>query len=476
MKFIGSILFFMAIGSLSAQQVTVSREITVKNNFNYDILPNIAGNTIFYHDKGSEQIFEIYDESLKFKGEVQPEFEVKNIQPLAVIPMDSTFSFYYNFRDEDNLITRVIVFDNHINLVDSLTISFRDKKKATTSARYVTSADKSKVLLFTPQEKQILLQLVDNRTLKVIYEYTLNIIGINLRSEFEKITVTNSGEVFIITQKNSLWSRDKSKEFKLIHLTPDLQYTVKNFLPESGEIAMVKLDYDETNKKVAIGGLVSNRGEYTSIGYFGFSMTPASIPAEAEIIINKFTQDFIMEASGKVNKKTKELNDYRIKDMIIRYDGGVILIAEQIREFVRRSQMSNPAQFYSGLPIDGYVDYYNENIILLATFADGTEHWKKVLYKKQFSQDDNGIYSSYFLFKTPSRLRLLYNDEIKTSNTVSEYVLDPLGNYERKSVLSTEYQNLKLRFRDAIQTGSSSIIIPSERNAKIFMVRLDYSI
>lgn len=138
--------------------------------------------------------------------------------------------------------------------------------------------------------------------------------------------------------------------------------------------------------------------------------------------------------------------------------------------------MSNPAQFHNGVPMSGYVDYYNENLIVLANYPDGNEQWKKVLYKKQFSQDDNSIYSSFFLFKTPSRLRLLYNDEIKSSNTVSEYLMDPLGNYERKSVLSTEYQNLKLRFRDAIQTSSTSIIVPSERSSKIYLVKIEYDI
>ncbi len=476
MKWIGYILVFMVVGQLCAQKVTVSREIVVRNNFNYDILPNIGQNTLFYHDRGSEHVFEIYDESLRFTGEVEPEFEVRNIQPIAVVPLADKFNFYYNYRDANNIYTRVISFNDQVELVDSMTIAVRDKRRNNVNARYVVSEDKSKVLLFTPLDKQILLQLIDNQNLRIIYEHTFQIDGINLRSEFDKIALTNQGEIFIISRKNSVWSRDRGKGFKLIHLKKDLQYTVKNFNPESGELSMLKLSYDEKNQRVALGGLVSNNNEDASIGYFGFTISPDQIPDFAEIIINKFSQDFIMEASGKANKKVKELNDFRIKDMILRYDGGIILIAEQTREFVRRSQMSTPGQFYGGLPMAGYVDYYNENIILLSTYPDGKAHWHQVLYKKQFSQDDNGVYSSYFLFQTPSRLRLLYNDEIKSSNTVSEYVLDPIGNFERKSVLSTEYQNLKLRFRDAIQTSSSSIIVPSERNGRIYLVKIDYSL
>ncbi len=476
MKWIKYLLLIIGIGQLQAQKVTVSREILVRNNLNYDIFPNIGPHTIFYHDRGNEQIFEIYDNALKYIREVQVQFEVRNIQPIAVIPMDSTLHYYYNYRDGDNLFTRVIQFDSDLDMVDSLTISIRDKKNSNSNARYIVSNDKSKVLLFTPIDKKILLQLIDNQNLSVLYEQTLNIESINFKSDFDKITLTDQGDIYIITRKNSLWDREKGKGFKLIEVNRNLQYSVKNFNPEVGEITMLKLDFDNKNNRIVLGGLVSNGREDLAFGYFAFSIPPVEVPNVAEIIINKFSQEFIVDATGKVNKKTKELNDYRIKDMIIRNDGGVILVAEQIREFIRRSQMNTTSQFYSGLPLAGYIDYYHENIILLATYSDGTEHWKKVLYKKQFSQDDNGVYSSYFLFQTPSRLRLIYNDEIKSSNTVSEYVLDAIGNYERKSVLSTEYQNLKLRFRDAIQTGPSSFVVPSERNTRIYLVKIDYSI
>ena len=476
MRWIGFLLLFIVIYDLPAQKVTVSREILVRNNFNYDILPNIGKNTIFYHDRGTEQLFEIYDKSLKFIGDAQPQFEVRNIQPVAVVALDSTFNFYYSYRDEGMTYTRVIAFDDEVNMVDSLTISGRNNKKTNTSTRYVVSGDKSKVLLFSPADKQIFLQLIDNHNLQVIYEYTLNIEAINFRTDFEKILLNNAGEIFIITRKNSLWSRDKNKGFNLVHFFPNHQYSVKRFSAELGEISTIKLEYDEKNDKLALGGLIHDGNERTAMGYFGFSISPEKVPLDAEIIVNKFSREFIIEASGNINKKAKELEDFQIRDMFLRNDGGVILIAEQIREFVRRSPMSNPAQFHNGVPMSGYVDYYNENLIVLANYPDGNEQWKKVLYKKQFSQDDNSIYSSFFLFKTPSRLRLLYNDEIKSSNTVSEYLMDPLGNYERKSVLSTEYQNLKLRFRDAIQTSSTSIIVPSERSSKIYLVKIEYDI
>lgn len=457
-----------------AQKVTVSGEISVRNNFAYDILPNVGDHIIFYHDRGTEQIFEVYDKNLSFIRASMPEFEVKNIKPLATVAMDSTFHFYYSFRSGNEIVTRAIAFDKYAQMKDSVTLSVKDKKMLNTSARFAVSSDKSKVLLFTPMDKMLYLQMIDNRSMTVIYDYTLSVPDLNLKEDFEKLIITNDGEIFIIAHKSSLWSRSSSKGFKLIHVLSKGNFIAKNFVPESDQISEVVMAFDEKNKRIALGGFITNGDESLAIGYFAFSLPPSQIPDEAEIIINKFSKEFMSEATGKAAKKVKYLSDYHIKDIIVRQDGGVLLLAEMVKEFVRRNQMIGPGQFDSGYPYRGYVDYYHEDVILLNNYADGSECWKKVLFKKQFSQDDSGVFSSYFLFKTPSRLRFIYNDEIKNENTVSEYVIDPSGNYERKSVLSTEYQNLRLRFHDAVQTSSTAFIVPSEKSSKINLVKIEY--
>ena len=55
-----SFLATLQFSDVSGQKVTVSREIGIRNNYAYDILPNIEDHIIFYHDRGPEQQFEIY--------------------------------------------------------------------------------------------------------------------------------------------------------------------------------------------------------------------------------------------------------------------------------------------------------------------------------------------------------------------------------------------------------------------------------
>jgi hypothetical protein len=449
-SFVSTTLLLILLSTYSfAQKVTVSREIVIRNNYAYDILPNIGNRIIFYNDKGTEHSFEIYDKNLRYINTIYPEFEKKAIQPVGVLPLDSAFNFYYQYREGGFQHLKVVSFNENVMVNDSATLSAKEKKWISSTSRFAFSEDKSKVLVFTPDDKFLNLQLIDNKTLTVIYDINLLAEGINLKADFEKLTVANDGQIFIVARKSSIWGRNETTGFTLLRIKTKEEVAQFQFTPESDEITDILLDYDEINQRVVLAGLVSASGPSMVSGYFGFSMLPDDIPEEAEIIINSFTPEFIGDVSGKKPGKNRELSDFRLQNIVVRKDGGVILITEMVKEFARRGQMQVPGQFGGNFGSRNFMDYYYEDVLLFATYPNGREHWKKILFKKQFSQDDAGIYSSCFLFKTPSRLRLLYNDEIKNANTVSEYVLDGLGNAERKSVLSTEYQNLKLRFRDA---------------------------
>ena len=121
------------------------------------------------------------------------------------------------------------------------------------------------------------------------------------------------------------------------------------------------------------------------------------------------------------------------------------------------------------------LDYYFEEMIAVSVHPDGNMHWVEVLHKRQYSQDDDAMFSSFFVFELPSQLRILFNDEIRSENTVSEYIVTGKGLEERKSLMSTDYQNLKLRFREAKQTGNQSLIVPSLRGNRLALVKIDYS-
>ena len=73
-----------------------------------------------------------------------------------------------------------------------------------------------------------------------------------------------------------------------------------------------------------------------------------------------------------------------------------------------------------------------------------------------------------------SKIRFLYNDAIKRSDTVYEYVVAGNGELERNSLFNTNEDKLMLRMLDAVQVSSNVIIIPSERRSSVKLVKMTF--
>ena len=148
-----------------------------------------------------------------------------------------------------------------------------------------------------------------------------------------------------------------------------------------------------------------------------------------------------------------------------------IIDEELAKEFLRGG---GSTAYYARTGVRPIIDFYYDDLFLISFHPDGALHWKNILHKKQYSQDDDAVYSSYFLTKTPSALRLVFNDEVKQSNTVSEYVVRGNGEYDRNAVMNTEQKDLSIRFRDGIQISASAFVAPSERRHKIKLVKVSF--
>lgn len=457
-----------------SQKVTISKELSIRNDRAYDILGKIGDKILLYRDLGSKRVVEIFENDLKFFLQEEIRLPGDNQNIYAVVPQDSTFNVLYGHRNKEGYFMRTAKFDKYGRLKDSLTLIDGVEDFKLNNFTYKVSDDRSKTLLFSSRKNDLFYTyIIDNNTMDILWSKETKLLGLNVRKDFRSIDISNSGEVNILFEINN--TRYLKDEHQLIVIGLDYTegYYENNFWLRDKIAIDLEMDYDNINNRLVLGGLVSETSEIDASGYFYFSKPVNEISEDINIETHDFRVEFLEELYGKKLSKKKKLSDFITRDIVLRSDGGFLMFTEMKKEFFRRTAFN--AGVRSGVNgARGWVDIYNEDIIVFAFNPDGTEDWKKILYKKQFSQDDDGVYSSFFIFETPSRLRLIYNDEIKRNNTVSEYVLDPLGNFERNSLLSTDYQNLKLRFRDAVQVSSDVMIVPSERNYKLNLVRVEY--
>lgn len=455
------------------QEVNISRDINVRNDYAYDIF-YFKDKIYFYRDKGTEFFFDVFDKDLKYRRTQKVIPEDKKIFIESVHNIDSTLVLYYSFREKDKWIIKAKKYSSELVPIDTLEIVETEKPIEIGEMKSVLSEDKSHMLLFTINKDKIRNILIDTKELKLIKDEELVLDDYKLKEDFIEVCVTNSGNYFYLFEKNNDEWNDEKHMLRLLcniqntNLIKDLDS--RNFL-NSG----VKMSWDNANNKICIAGLWGEKSQNESHGYFIFNKSIEELLSQDNAQINRvlFDENIVFDLEG-IEKKNKKnyLYDYYLQDIIHRNDGGVVLVTEMQRELMRRT--GNLSNFDRTAFTRGYVDYYNEDIIVFSIDPDDSLLWRKVLFKKQFSQDDEGIYSSYFILKVPSQMHIVFNDEIKNNSTVSEYLLDPLGNFTRTSLLSTEYKNLRLRFNDAQQISSNEFIVPSEKNGKVNLVKVLY--
>jgi len=469
-----SILFVGQI--VNAQEVRVSKDFNLKNDFAYEILGKVGGNIVLFRDGGLDYSLELLNDELRYKKKSEVFFERNKVNIIDIVSLDSLFSIYYTFKEDGSSFLNSRTFNSQLEPIDSTSIFSEKTKLQKRNFNLITSEDHSKVLIYSISDRNTInLIAIDHSNNKVLYDDEIDYSDFNLRNDLKSLVMTNAAEVYLLMEKNNkrLLKEQHFAELSYIHPTAteifSTQIQLTNKLSSD-----IDLYYDNLNRKVLVAGLFHDKNKIGSKGYFYCLLSSDFLSPTIVPEYKSYDKYILKEVFGKKKTKEKSLQYYNLKDVIFRKDGGFLLITEMNKELARRNYYNGYNRFSNDNITSVWKDFYNENIILFALKPDGSNHWSKVLHKKQFSQDDDNIYGSFFTFETPSRLRFLYNDEIKKNSLVSEYVIDPLGDFERNAVLSTDYQNLRLRFKDAIQLSSNEILVPSQRNYTLNLVKISY--
>jgi len=285
------------------------------------------------------------------------------------------------------------------------------------------------------------------------------------------------GMHMVLNRENDRLKKDKPHFFEFLYQPPNEGKILLTKVSLGGKLSYdAYFKIDNLNRAIIGGGMHSDKNKGRTQGYYYINV-PFGAETDHTLSFYNFEERFMEQLVDKKVKVTKGLFDVGIQDLVIRKDGGAVIICEQLKDFERTGLSGNttaPTRSYYNSRENGRysVDHYYEDLFLFSVHPDGTHHWEEILHKKQFSQDDDAVFSSFFLAKTSRKLRLIYNDEIRNENTVSEYLIKGDGEFDRNSILNTASQDLRLRFRESKQVAYNEIIVPSERKSRLKLVRM----
>ncbi len=86
-----------------------------------------------------------------------------------------------------------------------------------------------------------------------------------------------------------------------------------------------------------------------------------------------------------------------------------------------------PYSFYGQSMTSIVHEYHYNDIMALCYDKDGKRDWKAFIQKEQYSQEDEGVFSSYSLLNTGGTLAFLFNDFNPAHSRIQLATLDPEG-------------------------------------------------
>lgn len=476
-SFFAVLLLGILPSALHSQTVTVSEPISVRNESTYQLLGKMGNHFLLFIDKSTEFEVTAYRENMSKAWEKEIVLDKRRPEIKSILPSFGGFDLFYIFRDRGDLLLKWHQYNPGANLIDSMTIrNFGNPINTTYSPIVALESENKEYIAFyqIDQQRTIKAFTFHIPTRKIVWETAFGFSEPINGKSFRQILLTDQGDLYFFYERFNRKNQIEQHYFECYQFGPTNGLELINFkIPMQSHLTFdVLFSYDNLNDILIAGGMYGNESLALANGYF-FSSVDPKLPGFPRTQFIPFEEQFIFKfARDKKAQKRLGIELTTIREIVHRRDGGILLIGEQNKKYERNISGGRPSLAgYGGRFI---TDYYFDDLFMISIHPDGKTHWESILYKRQYSQDDDAVFSSYLLLKTPTALRMLYNDEIKYENAVFEYVISGAGDVDRNAVLNTESQQLQLRIKDGIQVGANEVLIPSERKNRLKLVRVEF--
>ena len=457
-------MFF--IKNTDCQPIAISPEIDTRNDYTFDLLGKIGDRILAFRKKNKKYILNIYDKTLFRVSEKPVYLGKKNTDIISISTDKDNFTVFYTHKIKNTMYIKAIKFNETGTKIDSATLYKQKQFFSSKPFLSVKSRDKNMILIYRIiNNKEIEFLEFNNGKFKKIYYKILKFKDVKLNNNYHRLTISNKGNIYLIYEKKPSIFNGTTHKIIINAFYPatkkrkKISRTLKNY---TGDI---KIKYDNKNEVLNIACTVTKLYDTKILGYCVYKFDKNLLLKNN--FLHYFKENLLSDYYKiEIKKKKKYIKNLFIKDIELRNDGGIVLVFE-VKEIIKRklNNFSYRQEIYSG-----DIDYIFGNIIIISIHENGEEYWGKIIPKNQISTNDFGIYSSFYIFKIPSSLKLLFNDEIKNKNQVIMYSISPTGDIKRNSIFTTDLYKLNLSFNKAIQISNRKLIVPSYKRDKLKLV------
>jgi hypothetical protein len=471
---------------------------------NFEIAGKVNGNFLIYKNIRSKNWISVLNNDMVEIAKVDQDYVPDNDRMINVdfFPYSDFVYMIYQYQKKNIVYCMASKINGNgkkvgdVLQLDTTQIGFAASNKIYT---VLTSEDKSRIIVFKINSKNkrhymLTTVLLDDK----LTELKRSRLGIPMddrnNDNLGEFNVDNQGDLVFTKYYRSNSDNITQASFIIKNAQADSLY-YKELNLEKLNLDEVHIKVDNANKRYFLTSFYfkQRKGNVDGLYYYVWDKETSSVATENSVA---FSDELRKEARGDANAKMA-FNDYFIKNIITRKDGGFIIGSEAFYttsrfnswnrwDYLNRSSFLSPADYYYYSPYysswwynnnrfgNQNVRYHADNITVLSFDKDGKLEWSNVLVKEQFDDQSDDMLS-YMTMITGGQLHFLFNQMEKRLQLLNDYGIAPDGQMNRNPTLKNLDKGYEFMPKYGKQVSARQVIIPCLYRNYICFAKVDYN-
>jgi hypothetical protein len=499
-------LVIMCCGLLASSQKIVysepDRDDTRRMDF--EIAGKIGGNFLVYKNTRGRNWITVLDNDMQQVAKVEQDYVPDNDRMINVdfFPYNDFCYMIYQYQKRNVVycVASRIGSDGKkigdIMELDTTHLGFAANNRIYTVQ---SSEDKSKLIIFKINSKNkrsyLLTTVLMNERLELLKKSRIAI-PMEERNDFiNDFYLDNDGDlVFSKFFRNNNDNISKAAFVVKYAQADTLQMNELNI--EKTWLDEIHIKVDNFNKRYILTSFYFQERKGNIEGYYLFVWDKTSTRPYIESTL-AFSDELRKESKGDASIKTA-FNDYFIRNIITRKDGGFIIGSEAYYTTSRFNNWNrwdylygspfmstfNNSNYYSPYYSNSFwgsrmnnnqaVRHHANNIVVLSFDNQGKPEWNNVIGKTQFDDESDDLLS-YQLMNTGGQVHFLFNQQERRNNLLSDYSIQPDGKMNRNPTLKNLDKGYEFMPKYGKQVSARQMIVPCLYRNYICFAKIDYT-
>ncbi|MBS1566606.1 MAG: hypothetical protein JST39_19640 [Bacteroidetes bacterium] len=470
----------------------------------FEIIGKMNGNFLVYKSNRSDDAICIYDADMKLKERVKLEFTPEQLINVDFVAYPDFFYMIYQYQKKGIVHCAAAKLDPAAHTMmepielDTTQIGWSSGNKIYTT---VNSDDKQRIMVFKINSKNtknfVFTTMLYNANLELLGKHRMNMPMEERNDFFTDFQLSNEGElVFGKCLRQS--SNDYVTKVSLVVKYPDSTNFTMNEVETGGRVLdEIKTKIDNTNKRILLSAFYYKQKRGNIEGLYSVIWDRQNNRKIREFA-NVFSDDLRNNAKSPDGSVRMAFNDFFIKNIIMRRDGGYLLISESEYTTSRNGGFNrwdymgggnpwiSPMDYYYWSPYSSWgspwnrwnsgvaTRYHAENIMVLSYSADGSVEWTNVIPKSQFDDEsDNEV--SFQTMNTGGEVHFLFNvPERRGVLMLTDQSLSAEGKITRNPTLKNLDKGYEFMARYGKQVSARQMIMPCLYRNYLCMAKIDF--